>query len=96
MNSRDLSNFLCGAACGAAICALLLPKSGPQYREMVRSKAKDAAKKLRKGEDLLRERTSDIKASIDRKRTGIMDAVEAGREAYNRATTAAASLSQTH
>jgi len=86
MNSKDLGTFLCGAAFGAAICAFMLPKSGSEYRELVKSKARDAAGKLRKGEEALLQRTSDLKATVGRHRTGIMEAVEAGRGAYQKAT----------
>ena len=96
LNSRDLQHFLCGAAVGVVVTALLSPRSGPQYRELVKSKARDAADRVRQAEEALQERTSELKQGVDRKRRQMQDAIEAGRQAYQKAAAASAGNAHAH
>ena len=83
-----VSYFLVGLGIGALIGILFAPKSGEETREYLSKKAEEGreyaqrkARELRERADDLIERSKEIAA---RQRDSIAEAVEAGREAYER------------
>ncbi|MEO8027585.1 MAG: YtxH domain-containing protein [Bryobacteraceae bacterium] len=78
MNSGELNALLFGAAVGVVVSTLLTPRPGREYRGRIHGKVKDA-------ERAVREKASEAKQQIERKHCQISDALEAGRQAYQRA-----------
>ena len=86
MDKNGLSSFLLGLGVGVGIGMLFAPKSGQETREIIKNKAGE-------GTDYLKQRSADLKhtagewvdkgkEALGRQRDNIVDAVEAGRQAY--------------
>ena len=68
--------FLCaGMAVGAAGALLFSPRPGSEHRRMMREK-------FEAGQDLLRDKKDELADAIERRRTGLREAFEAGKQAY--------------
>jgi len=89
MNSNEFTYFGIGAALGAAAAVLLAPKSGPETRRLLRSKAEE-------GSDYLASRASDArntaseaihrgKKVIKQNAENLSAAVDAGVQTYREA-----------
>lgn len=85
-DDSKLSYFFLGMGLGVAAGLLFAPKSGPETRELIKSKAGE-------GSEYLKQRSADIKSSandlVDRGRSllnkqkdQLNQAVEAGKQAY--------------
>jgi gas vesicle protein len=97
MDKNGLSSFLLGLGVGVGIGMLFAPKSGQETRDLIKNKAGEGSEYLKQkaGEstDYLKQRSSDIKQTanewvdkgkeaLGRQKDNIVDAVEAGRQAY--------------
>ena len=89
MNSSEFTYFGIGAALGAAAAVLLAPKSGPETRRLLRSKAEE-------GSDYLASRASDARTTaseaihrgkkvIKQNAENLSAAVDAGVQTYREA-----------
>jgi gas vesicle protein len=89
MDKNGLSSFLLGLGVGVGLGMLFAPKSGPETRNLIKTKAGE-------GTDYLKQRGSDIKQTasewvdkgkeaLGRQKENITDAMEAGRQAYREA-----------
>src|SRR5580700_9139662 len=91
MNTNDLTYFGLGAAVGVAAAVLFAPKSGPQTREYLRSKAEDgtdyvtarasdvrdaASQVIERGKKAVRHQGENITAAVDAGVRSYRDAVE--------------------
>jgi gas vesicle protein len=90
-----VSVFLVGLGIGALIGILFAPKSGEDTREYLSSKADEGRDYAQKKARELRERAEDLiersKEIMSRQRESINAAVEAGKDAYSREKSKAAS-----
>jgi gas vesicle protein len=86
MDKNGLSSFLLGLGVGVGIGMLFAPKSGQETRDMLKNKAGE-------GGDYLKQRGNEFKQSasewvdkgkeaLGRQRDHLVDAVEAGKQAY--------------
>src|SRR5882757_4981357 len=89
MNANEFAFFGIGAALGAAVAILVAPKSGPETRKVLRSKAEE-------GTDYLASRASDVrdtaaeainrgKKVIKQNAENLSAAVDAGVQTYREA-----------
>jgi len=89
MDKNGLSAFLLGLGVGVGIGMLFAPKSGEETREFLRAKANE-------GSDLLKQRSADLKQTaaewvdkgkeaLNRQKETLVDAMEAGKQAYREA-----------
>ncbi len=80
MNSNEMAFFGIGAALGAAAAILLAPKSGPETRKALRSKAEEgtdylaarasdarntAAEAINRGKKVLKQNAENLSAAVD-------------------------------
>jgi gas vesicle protein len=101
MADRDGNSFLwflAGIGVGAVVGVLYAPKSGDEIRDVIRSKAGESSEKARQTAQRAREqasewvdRGSDV---INQQKERFRTAYEAGRQAYNDTTSAAADPSK--
>jgi gas vesicle protein len=86
MDKNGLSSFLLGLGVGVGIGMLFAPKSGQETRDMLKTRAGE-------GGDYLKQRGTEFKQSasewvdkgkeaLGRQRDHLVDAVEAGKQAY--------------
>ena len=86
MDKNGLSSFLLGLGVGIGIGMLFAPKSGQETRELIKNKAGE-------GTDFLKQRSTEAKQTasewvdkgkeaLGRQKENLVDAVEAGRQAY--------------
>ncbi len=98
--TNKLSYFFLGLGLGVTVGLLVAPKSGPETREMLLSKADE-------GKDYLLRRTGDLKDSasdlVEKGRNVILKqkdqmsaAVEAGKQAYREALAASVPIGESH
>jgi gas vesicle protein len=89
MDNKGLSSFLLGLGVGVGIGMLFAPKSGDETRDFIKNKAGE-------GGDYLKQRSGELKQTasgwvdkgketINRQRSNLNDAMEAGRQAYREA-----------
>jgi gas vesicle protein len=90
-----VSIFLVGLGIGALIGILFAPKSGEETREYLNSKADEGREYAQRKARELRERAEDLiersKEIMSRQKENISAAVEAGKDAYTRERSKAAS-----
>lgn len=81
-----ISYFFLGLGLGVAAGVLFAPKSGPETRELLRSKAEEGADYVkRRGEEFRDQAAETIdrgKQTIQRHKDNLSAAVEAGKQAY--------------
>jgi len=87
--ASKVSYFLVGLGVGALLGILFAPKSGEETREYLAKKAEEGRDYAQKKAKELRERAEDLiergKDIATRQKDSISAAVEAGRDAYQKA-----------
>lgn len=90
-----ISFFLVGLGIGALVGILFAPKSGEETREYLSNRAEEGREYAQKKARELRERAEDLiersKEIMARQKDSISAAVEAGKDAYTREKSKAAS-----
>lgn len=90
-DSNRLSYFFLGLGIGVAAGLLFAPQSGEETRELIKSKADDAADRLRRKSTEIRETAADAvnrsRETVSRTRDNFSAAVQAGKQAYRDAVT---------
>ncbi|NDY41381.1 YtxH domain-containing protein [Dissulfurirhabdus thermomarina] len=80
--------FLLGGAVGAALTALLSPRSGPENIDAIRTQADTLRREAQRMAEEVRERTEEIVGKgrdlVETKKAILESALEAGREAMER------------
>ena len=83
-----VSFFLVGLGIGALVGILFAPKSGEETREFLSQKADEGREYAQRKARELRERAEDLversKSAESRQKENLSEAVDAGREAYQR------------
>ena len=91
-DDNKFSYFFLGLGIGVAAGLLFAPKSGPETRDMLLSKADEGKEYLRRRTAEVRDQATDAiergKSSVNRQRDNLMAAVEAGKQAYREAVSA--------
>ena len=85
-DDNKFSYFFLGLGVGVAAGLLFAPKSGPETREMLRSKADEGKEYLKKRTYEVRDQATEVidrgKSTVLRQRENLAAAVEAGKQAY--------------
>jgi gas vesicle protein len=91
-DDNKFSYFFLGLGLGVAAGLLFAPKSGPETRDLLRSKADEGKEYLRRRGNEVRDQAADAlergKSTVSRQRDNLVAAVEAGKQAYREAVTA--------
>jgi gas vesicle protein len=92
-DDSKFSYFFLGLGLGVAVGILFAPKSGPETRELLRSKADEGKEYLKKRSGDLKESASDLvdrgRNMVGKQKDQLNAAVEAGKQAYREAVTGA-------
>lgn len=90
-DDNKFSYFFLGLGLGVAVGLLFAPKSGPETRELLRSKADEGKEFLKRRSNEMRDQAADVidrgKTTVLRQRENLAAAVEAGKQAYRDAVT---------
>ena len=85
-DDNRLSYFFLGLGLGVAVGLLFAPKSGPETRDLLMSKADEGREYLRRRTEDLRDTAGDLvdkgRSVIAKQRDQLNAAVEAGKQAY--------------
>jgi gas vesicle protein len=88
-DDNKFSYFFLGLGLGVAAGLLLAPKSGPETRELLRSKADEGKEYLKRRTNEVRDQAAETiersKSTVSRQRDNLVAAVEAGKQAYREA-----------
>jgi gas vesicle protein len=88
-DDNKFSYFFLGLGLGVAAGLLFAPKSGPETRDLLRSKADEGKDYLKKRTSEVRDQAADVlergKSTVTRQRDNLVAAVEAGKQAYREA-----------
>jgi gas vesicle protein len=88
-DDNKFSYFFLGLGLGVAAGLLFAPKSGPETRDLLRSKADEGKDYLKKRTTEVRDQAADVlergKSTVTRQRDNLVAAVEAGKQAYREA-----------
>jgi gas vesicle protein len=88
-DDNKFSYFFLGLGLGVAAGLLFAPKSGPETRDLLRSKADEGKEYLKRRSYEVRDQASDViergKSTVSRQRENLAAAVEAGKQAYREA-----------
>ena len=91
-DDNKFSYFFLGLGLGVAAGLLFAPKSGPETRDLLRSKADEGKEFLKRRTAEVRDQASDViekgRSTVNRQRDNLMAAMEAGKQAYREAVTA--------
>lgn len=91
-DDNKFSYFFLGLGLGVAAGLLFAPKSGPETRDLLRSKADEGKEFLKKRTAEVRDQASDAidrgRSTVNRQRDNLMAAMDAGKQAYREAVTA--------
>jgi gas vesicle protein len=91
-DDNKFSYFFLGLGLGVAAGLLFAPKSGPETRDLLRSKADEGKEYLKRRSAEVRDQASDVidrsRSTVNRQRDNLMAAVEAGKQAYREAVSA--------
>ena len=91
-DDNKFSYFFLGLGLGVAAGLLFAPKSGPETRDLLRSKADEGKDYLKRRTNELGDQASDViergKSTVTRQRDNLVAAVEAGKQAYREAVSA--------
>jgi gas vesicle protein len=86
MDDKRYSYFFLGLGLGVAVGILFAPKSGAETRELLREKADESKRYLRRRGEELRDNATEYieegRRAVVRQKENLVAAVEAGREAY--------------
>lgn len=90
-DDNKFSYFFLGLGLGVAAGLLFAPKSGPETRDILRSKADEGKEYLRRRSTEVRDQAADAlergKSTVARQKDNLVAAVEAGKQAYRDAVT---------
>jgi len=90
MDKAGPSNFALGLGIGLGagvfIGMLLAPKSGRKTRQLIRSSAAEGEEYLEQRGAELRDTLKDLIKAVSRQRDNLTAAIEAGKQAYRKAT----------
>ena len=85
-DDNKFSYFFLGLGLGVAAGLLFAPKSGPETRDMLMSKADEGKEYLRQRASEVRDQANEAlergKSTVSRQRDNLAAAVEAGKQAY--------------
>jgi gas vesicle protein len=88
-DDNKFSYFFLGLGLGVAAGLLFAPKSGPETRDLLRSKADEGKEYLKRRSSEVVDQASDViergKSTVSRQRENLVAAVEAGKQAYREA-----------
>lgn len=88
-DDNKLSYFFLGLGLGVAAGILFAPKSGPETRELIKSKAGEGTEYLKRRSADLKGTANDLmdrgKSVLNRQKDQLNQAVEAGKQAYREA-----------
>jgi gas vesicle protein len=88
-DDNKFSYFFLGLGLGVAAGVLFAPKSGPETRDLLRSKADEGKEYLKRRTNELGDQAADVleksKTTVSRQRDNLVAAVEAGKQAYREA-----------
>jgi gas vesicle protein len=88
-DDNKFSYFFLGLGLGVAAGLLFAPKSGPETRDLLRSKADEGKEYLKKRSNEVRDQAAEVlersKSTVTRQRDNLVAAVEAGKQAYREA-----------
>ncbi|MGA2879047.1 MAG: YtxH domain-containing protein [Bryobacteraceae bacterium] len=88
-DDNKFSYFFLGLGLGVAAGLLFAPKSGPETRDLLRSKADEGKEYLKRRSTELQDQASEVlersKSTVSRQRDNLVAAVEAGKQAYREA-----------
>jgi gas vesicle protein len=88
-DDNKLTYFVLGLGIGVAVGMLFAPQSGEETRQLLRTKADEGKKYLKKQGEVLRESAGDIvekgKGAVVRQKDQLAAALEAGKQAYREA-----------
>ncbi|MEO8660403.1 MAG: YtxH domain-containing protein [Bryobacteraceae bacterium] len=83
---KKIPFFLLGLGVGVAVGILFAPKSGPETRKLIRSKADEGSDYLKRRSEEIRDSAEDLldkgKTAVQRQREQFEAAVAAGKQAY--------------
>lgn len=84
--NNNLSYFFLGLGLGVAVGLLFAPKSGPETRDLLMSKADEGREYLKRRGEELKDSAGDLldkgRSVIDKQKDQLNQAVEAGKQAY--------------
>ena len=90
-DDNKFSYLFLGLGLGVAAGLLFAPKSGPETRELLRSKADEGKEYLKRRSFEVRDQATEAiergKSTVTRQRDNLAAAVEAGKQAYREAVT---------
>jgi len=85
-DDNKFSYFFLGLGLGVAAGLLFAPKSGPETRDLLRSKADEGKEYLKRRGQEVRDQAAEAidrgRSTVTRQRDNLMAAVEAGKQAY--------------
>ena len=88
-DDNKFSYFFLGLGLGVAAGLLFAPKSGPETRDLLMSKADEGKEYLKKRTSELQDQAADVidrgRSTVTRQRDNLVAAVEAGKQAYREA-----------
>jgi len=88
-DDNKFSYFFLGLGLGVAAGLLFAPKSGPETRDLLRTKADEGKEYLKRRTNEVRDQATETiergKSSVARSRDNLVAAVEAGKQAYREA-----------
>jgi gas vesicle protein len=88
-DNNKLSYFFLGLGLGVAVGLLFAPKSGPETRDLLLSKADEGREYLRRRTEDLRDSAGDLvdkgRSVLAKQKDQLSSAVEAGKQAYREA-----------
>jgi gas vesicle protein len=91
-DDNKFSYFFLGLGLGVAAGLLFAPKSGPETRDLLRSKADEGKEYLKRRSNEVADQAAEAlergKSTVTRQRDNLVAAVEAGKQAYREAVTA--------
>ncbi len=85
-DNNNLSYFFLGLGLGVAVGLLFAPKSGPETRDLLLTKADEGREYLRRRSEDLRDSAGDLvdkgRSVLAKQKDTLNSAVEAGKQAY--------------
>ncbi len=88
-DDNKFSYFFLGLGLGVAAGLLFAPKSGPETRDLLRSKADEGKEYLKRRSAEVRDQAAEAidrgKSTVTRQRDNLAAAMEAGKQAYREA-----------
>jgi gas vesicle protein len=88
-DNNNLSYFFLGLGLGVAVGLLFAPKSGPETRDLLLTKADEGREYLRRRTEDLKDSAGDLvdkgRSVLAKQKDQLSSAVEAGKQAYREA-----------